>query len=303
MYCNGWSAVVDASKFSYQFSVRKEDQKCLDILHPHTGIIYVYGSLPMGLSSSPSLANRYVSSVLWLLHDTSVIIQGKSYCNTRWKAFAGNQPFNPKLGHGMVLIGDDCLSAALIWAHYDDFLIHGPTCAKCTTTLTAFMDYVVGVGLLYHPGKLTPPSQVVKYTGFLFDTRGVPTLGVTEYKIDKSVAMINYAIAHRNHFSRLGLAVVKGVLESQSEATPSHSGHTHLRSLEDTLHPANWGEDYMVYYSFTSLTDRNVQDLLWYKTIYNRIRAGRAEPMMLESWCHPLGMDLGPALVVLFGIR
>jgi hypothetical protein len=68
----------------------------------------------------------------------------------------------------MVLIGDDRLPASLIWAHCDDFLIHAPTHAKCTAALTAFMDYVVEVGLLCHPGKPTPPSQVVKYTGFLF---------------------------------------------------------------------------------------------------------------------------------------
>jgi hypothetical protein len=54
MYCNGWSAVVDASKFFHQFTVRKEDQKFLGILHPRIGRVYVYGSLPMGLASSPS---------------------------------------------------------------------------------------------------------------------------------------------------------------------------------------------------------------------------------------------------------
>ena len=231
MYCGGWSAVVDASKFFHQFTVRKEDQKFLGILHPRTGRVYVYGSLPMGSASSPSLANRYGSSVLRRLRDTSPLFQGRPYCNTWWQAFAGGPSFNPKLDHGMVLIGDDGLPAALIWAHCDDFLIHGPTHAKCSAALTAFMDYVVEVGLLCHPGKLTPPSQVAKYTGFLFDTRGIPTLRVPEYKVDKSVAMIDYAIARRDHFSRLGLAVVKGVLESQSEATPLRSGHTHLRSL------------------------------------------------------------------------
>ena len=34
----------------------------------------------------------------------------------------------------------------------------------------------VQVGLLCHPGKLKPPSQTPLYTGFIFDTRGIPTL-------------------------------------------------------------------------------------------------------------------------------
>jgi hypothetical protein len=67
----------------------------------------------------------------------------------------------------------------------------------------------------------------------------MPTLRVPDYKVGKSVAIIDYSVSHRSHFPRLGLAVVKGVLESQLEATPSRSGHTHLRSLEDTLHPSD----------------------------------------------------------------
>jgi hypothetical protein len=73
--------------------------------------------------------------------------------------------------------------------------------------------------------------------------------------------------------------VVKGVLESQTEATPSRSGHTHLRSLEDTLHPSDWSEDYLPYYSFTALTDVNIKDLLWHRTTLqrNKGRQSRAD--------------------------
>jgi hypothetical protein len=297
MYCNVWSAVVDASKFFHQFTVRKEDQKFLGILHPHTGRVYVYGSLPMSSASSLSLANRYGSSVLRKLRDISTLFQGKPICKTWWQAFLGQRPFDPHLGHGMVLMSVDWLPAGLIWAHCDDFLIHGPTRRKCTQALTAFMDYLVEVGLLCHPGKLTPPSQIVKYTGFLFDSRGMPTLRVPDYKVNKSVAMINYSVSHRSHFSRLGLAVVKGALESQSEATPSRSGHTHLRSLEETLRPSNWDEDYLAYYSFTSLTDQNVKDLLWYPTtlIRNKGRQSRADNagVLVPSFGDGLGTGTG----------
>jgi hypothetical protein len=41
-------------------------------------------------------------------------------------------------------------------------------------------------------------------------------------------------------------------------------GHTHLRSLEITLHPVGWEESYLPYYSFTSLSQRNANDLQWW---------------------------------------
>jgi hypothetical protein len=89
---------------------------------------------------------------------------------------------------------------------------YGPTYEKTSPALTAFLDVVVEVGLLCHPGKLTPPDQVVKYTGILFDTSTVPKIRVPEYKCAKALAMTDFAIRHRSLLSRLGLAVVAGVL-------------------------------------------------------------------------------------------
>jgi hypothetical protein len=121
----------------------------------------------------------------------------------------------------MVYIGNDGLPAVLIWAHCDDFLIHGPTYTKTVEALKAFLDVTVEVDMLCHPGKLPPPAQVVKYTGLLFDTVSTPTLRIPEYKCAKTLAMLEYTLQHRLRISRLGLAVVVGVLESMTEATQS----------------------------------------------------------------------------------
>jgi hypothetical protein len=127
------------------------------------------------------------------------------------------------------------------------------------------MDLAVKVGLLAHPLKLTPPSQEVKYTGFLWNMKAIPTLKVPSYKVDKSITFIDYALDHRDHLSRLCLAVVKGVLESEVDATPSRSSHTHLRSLGRTLNPIGW--EGLPYYSFARLTDEDVTNLTWWENV------------------------------------
>jgi hypothetical protein len=70
------------------------------------------------------------------------------------------------LGQGRVLLGFDNVLAVLVWAHCDDFYIHGPNKDKTTAALTAFLHCAVDVGLLCHPGKLTPPAQAVKDTTY-----------------------------------------------------------------------------------------------------------------------------------------
>jgi hypothetical protein len=122
----------------------------------------------------------------------------------------------------------------------------------------------VDVGLLCHPGKLTPPSHVVKYTGLIFDTTSEPILRVPDYKVDKATAMIDYVLAQHERISWLSLSVVVGILESMVEATPARVGHTYLHHLHTILHPLDWDGSDLPYFSFTSLDERSTRDLhLW----------------------------------------
>ena len=76
MYQGGYSAVVDASKFFYQFTTHPDDRPFLGLLHPTTGIMYAYGGLPMGAGSSPCLAGRYGLSLLRMLRQQCTLFQG-----------------------------------------------------------------------------------------------------------------------------------------------------------------------------------------------------------------------------------
>jgi hypothetical protein len=265
LYTGGWSAVVDASKFFYQFTTHPQDRKYLGCIHPRDpDKQYVYRALPMGAAASPSLAGRYGAAFLQLLRTFPPEYQGTPICNTWWKNFSGELVYNPHLGHDHVLIGEDGLSAALVWAHCDDFFIHSPTKAKGLAALSTFLDAAVDAGMLCHPGKLTPPAQSVKYTGLIFDTRAEPMLLIPEDKWSKALAMTVYVCRQKDKISLLALSVVGGVLESLVEATPTRIGHTYLRSLQETLHPLGWDEDDLPYFSFAKLSDEDIHNLgLW----------------------------------------
>jgi hypothetical protein len=183
LYAGGYSAVVDASKLFYNFPTRPDERPYLGCIHPRdANVHYTYQSIPMGGGNSPAIAGRHGAALLRLVRSRCPVYQGEARANTWWQHYGAGVEYDPRLGHGLVYIGDDGLPAALIWAHCDDFFIHGPTRAKTAAALTTFLDLTVEVGLLCHPGKLTPPAHVVKYTGLLFDTTAVPTLRVPEYK-------------------------------------------------------------------------------------------------------------------------
>ena len=82
----------------------------------------------------------------------------------------------------MVRMGDDGLPAALVWGVIDDFKVHGPTKRKLITALNAFMEKALCLGLICQKVKLKAPAQVQKYCGFIYDTRGIPTLRIPEDK-------------------------------------------------------------------------------------------------------------------------
>jgi hypothetical protein len=271
LYTAGFSAVVDASKFFYHFRTKPRERKYLGCIHPRRAEEHmVYAGLPMGGGNSPSIAGRHGAALLRKIQDISPLYRGIPAANTWWRFYSTGTEYQSELGHGLVYIGDDGLPAVRVWGHCDDFLIHGPTYQKTADALAAFLDLTVQVGLLCHPGKLTPPAHVVKYTGLLFDTTSTPTLRVPEYKRAKAVAMIEFAINHRQKLSRLGLAVVVGVLESLVDATPSRIGHTYLRNVQETLHPKGWDGSDLPYYSFTKLRDIDCQDLELWRWILER---------------------------------
>ena len=189
MYQGGYSAVVDASKYFYQFRTHPDDRPYLGTIHPVTGKVYVYCGLPMGATNSPAASCRIGQSFLQVLRMRHEVFGRRCRENTWYTGFRG-VGYQPGLGYGIVIERPDGAPAVRLWVHVDDFLVHGPDWESTSMALTLFLDAAVDVGLLCHPKKLSPPRQVQKYIGFLFDTRGVPTLCVPEDKRDKARCMV-----------------------------------------------------------------------------------------------------------------
>ena len=191
LYTGGWSAIVDASKFFHNFPTHAHDRPYLGCIHPKTGQRLWYLGLPMGSSQSPALACRFGLSILRSLVEQEPVFQGAIRENG-WRSRLAGKEYQPELGSGLVRIGDDGLPAALIWAFVDDFKIHGPTRTKTITALNSFMNLALRLGLICQKVKTKPPAQVQKYCGFMYDTRGIPTLRIPEGKKSRGLAMIQY---------------------------------------------------------------------------------------------------------------
>ena len=234
LYTGGWSAVVDASKFFYHFATHAADHPYLGVVHPVNGRAYFWHSLPMGSSNSPACACRHGMSFLRLLR-RRLRRRGDTHTNT-WRDGFLRGSLNGKVGYGFVEVDEHGNPAVLVWVHVDDFLLHAPTLHQINWALREFMAAALEVGLLCHPKKLVPPTQVAKYTGFLFDTRAIPTLRIPEDKRQRALAMIDFVLGTPHRLSTLGLTVLTGTLEALADATPSRIGHTYLRSLHQLIH-------------------------------------------------------------------
>jgi hypothetical protein len=97
--------------------------------------------------------------------------------------------------------------------------------------------------MLCHPTKLTPPNQVVKYCGFLLDSRAIPCLRIPLSKRERALAIVEHLLESlpTREFSRLSLAVAAGVLQSLVDATPIRLGHAYLRKFHSLVRPPGLG--------------------------------------------------------------
>jgi hypothetical protein len=121
---------------------------------------------------------------------------------------------------------EDGLPAVLVWAHIDDFLIHGPTYEKTARSMKALMDKALDIGLLFHPTKITPPTSAVKYCGFIYNTNHIPSLRIPTDKRLRSLVLLEHVMDRSDQeMSRLALSVIYGVRQAPVPATPANLGY------------------------------------------------------------------------------
>ena len=266
LYHGGYSATLDIAKYFHMFPTVEAERVYLGCIHPSTGEMKRYATLPMGAGNSPGASGRYGAVFLHLVTTTLPAFQGQPVRNDIASGFAGSG-YDPRLGVGRVLIGTDGLPACLLWIHVDDLLVHGPTYAKCLQGLLQLLDLTVRLGLICQRVKTVPPCQRVKYCGFVYDTTGVPKMCIPSDKITRAVSQIQYVQRPDIELSRIALAITVGNLQSLVPATPNNIGASFLRHLYNALH-ATSGRVYAshldFYYEPIHLTPASLLDLVWW---------------------------------------
>ena len=302
MYHGGYSAVVDMSKYFYQFRTRHEERKWLGTIHPITGHMYEYHGLPMGSGNSPAIACRIGQGFLRMLRQRYKIFQGKGKANCYWTAFT-DLGYDPEKGYGFAMENNEGL-VAKVWGFVDDFLIHGPTKEITSQALHAFLDAACTVGFLCHPKKCTPPGQSVKYIGFIFDTTQTPTLRIPTEKRERALVITQHLLDSppTQQFSRLGLAVAAGILQSLVDATPSFVGSTYLRKFHTLVHPSDSGTGIRPYLTYSCIPPQVRSELKWWNRYLTRdqgrVAYTRHATTLIPTWGDGSGTGTGGTLAV-----
>ena len=167
------------------------------------------------------------------------------------------------------------------------------------------MDLAVELGLLCNPAKTEPPSQRVKYCGFIYDTSSTPTLCIPEAKRSKALAMIAFVRSRIDSpMSVLSLAILAGTLESIADATAQRIGKTYLRRLYNDIHltvreveAVLEGHPAAKYYTKVALSSGTKNDLAWWSQALERgvsrvARAARVG-MLHSTWGDGSGTGTG----------
>ena len=278
LYAGGYSAVADQSKYFHNYITVPAERPYLGTIHPVTGKHYVYKGLPMGSSNSPAIACRIGNGFLRVLRDECPAFQGVPVENS-WRVRLQGGDHHSHWSSGRVLMGEDGLPACQVWAHVDDYLVHGPTKKKTCQAFAAFMDLSVRMGFIVQPKKTSPPAQVQTYCGFEYDTSSRPTLRIPQAKQQRAIASIDYLqkfrktqekAASTHQLARLTLAVVLGRLQSLVDATPQRVGQAYLRRLYTEMHITSGDPDelqhaILVYGSAITLSTQAWCDLDWWR--------------------------------------
>jgi hypothetical protein len=159
-------------------------------------------------------------------HSSPDIFSGNGVSNT-WREKVLDRPCDHKLGHGDVLMSpEDGLSAVLFWVHIDGFLIHGPTYEKTARAMQALIDKkALDIGLLFNLTKTTPPTGAIKYCGFIYGTKHIPSLQISTDKRLRSLVLLKYVMDRSGQeMSRLALPILYDVLQALVPATPANLG-------------------------------------------------------------------------------
>ena len=143
--------MLDTSNYFHMFRTRDE-QKYFGVIHPGTGLMYVYDCLPMGICNSTGALVRFDAAFIHHALDSSSVVNGH-YVDNSAQAYLFKHTHHPHFGEDRVLIGSDSLLVTLICMHVGDILVHAPTRGKLVVSLKYILNTMVKLGIIYQPCK------------------------------------------------------------------------------------------------------------------------------------------------------
>jgi hypothetical protein len=92
------------------------------------------------------------------------------------------------------------------------------------------MDHTVHLGFICQKVKTSPPAQVQKFCGMLYDTITHPCIQIPEAKVSCSLATIELVKCQNLHgqLSHLTVSIMSSLLQSLVDGTPQRQGQTYF---------------------------------------------------------------------------
>jgi hypothetical protein len=203
---------------------------------------------------------------------------------------------------GRVELGLDGLPVARIWGMVDDFMIHAPTKSKCFQAFSEFMDHTVRLGFICQKVKTSPPAQVQKFSGMLYDSSSHPCIRIPESKVSRSLATLEFVIRQnqRGQLSCLTVSVMSGLWQSLVDGTPQRQGQTYLQAAYTKLHGLNELYGKALFYTEIHLSSSVLDDLTWWKELLKTNPGNRSRTAtfgtLVVTWGDGSGTGTGGTL-------
>ena len=269
LYKKGSSCTLDLSKYFHMFLTDPAEHRYMGLKHPDGGNTYVYRTLPMGTRNSPGASGKFGAAFIRTVIETSDLFGGTPVDASIQQYFSNNGISHPTFGEGRVLLGPDGEPAVLLWLHVDDILIHASSLHKLEAAMAHIYNTILRLGLICKTDKTNPPSHVVIFCGFEYNTTMVPTLHIPHNKVTRAVAIIDYLLSGiKPSHSRLIVSMIVGFLQSLVPATPGNIGAAFLRPVYLDLHnlPPNIQPNTKAsYFHAMTLGVRSIMCLQWWR--------------------------------------
>jgi hypothetical protein len=222
----------------------------------------------MGTHNLPGASGQFGNAFVCMLKEGCLRFQRQA-SHKNFLCHLAGKPFDPDLGTGCLKFtsdGDPC--CCRVWIHVDNILLHGATMNAVSESLDFAINLALELVLVCQPAKMSPPAQMQKFGGFLYDTQEIPVQKVPTKKVSRAFALLSCVLRDINGpLARLGLRVLVGTPQLLVPATLSIIGSNFLfflyADLSHGMDPSLHGLK-SIYYNQVHLFGSSLDKMDWW---------------------------------------